>query len=182
MQGTGVDALLRAVVATQSLAAQRWPATIFVLRLQPLSACPRGWRWRGIQRSVTTHALRRADKMCDVDTDLPLRGAPARRPALVAGVACLFAWRLRSSLPHQLVVRAMGDTLVPLVSNLLLLDAEGKRVAVKYYNDTWCVRFQVLRWPGRPLTVFPCPCLHGAGPTWLRSRRSRRRCSPRRPE
>jgi hypothetical protein len=31
----------------------------------------------------------------------------------------------------------LSDTLVPLVSNLLLLDAEGKRVAVKYYNDTW---------------------------------------------
>ena len=27
---------------------------------------------------------------------------------------------------------------VPLVKNLLLLDAEGKRIAVKYYGDTWC--------------------------------------------
>lgn len=25
----------------------------------------------------------------------------------------------------------------PLIKNILLLDAEGKRVAVKYYNDEW---------------------------------------------
>jgi hypothetical protein len=27
---------------------------------------------------------------------------------------------------------------MPLVRNLLLLDAEGKRVAVKYFGDGWC--------------------------------------------
>ena len=27
---------------------------------------------------------------------------------------------------------------MPLVKNLLLLDAEGKRVAVKYFGNTWC--------------------------------------------
>ena len=29
---------------------------------------------------------------------------------------------------------------MPLISNLLVLDAEGKRVAVKYFGETWCVR------------------------------------------
>jgi hypothetical protein len=29
------------------------------------------------------------------------------------------------------------DPTVPLVKNLLLLDAEGKRVAVKYYSPEW---------------------------------------------
>ena len=27
---------------------------------------------------------------------------------------------------------------MPLISNLLVLDAEGKRVAVKYFGETWC--------------------------------------------
>lgn len=31
----------------------------------------------------------------------------------------------------------LGDTVVPLIKNLLLLDSEGKRIAVKYYGDTW---------------------------------------------
>ncbi len=31
----------------------------------------------------------------------------------------------------------LEETLIPLVKNLLLLDAEGKRVAVKYFDDTW---------------------------------------------
>lgn len=28
---------------------------------------------------------------------------------------------------------------VPLIKNLLLLDAEGRRIAVKYYSEEWCV-------------------------------------------
>lgn len=33
----------------------------------------------------------------------------------------------------------LQDTLIPLVKNLLLLNAEGKRVAVKYYDNVeWC--------------------------------------------
>ena len=31
----------------------------------------------------------------------------------------------------------MDGTAVPLIKNLLLLDAEGKRIAVKYYGETW---------------------------------------------
>jgi hypothetical protein len=30
------------------------------------------------------------------------------------------------------------DPTVPVVKNLLLLDSEGKRIAVKYYSDDWC--------------------------------------------
>jgi hypothetical protein len=26
----------------------------------------------------------------------------------------------------------------PLVQNILIIDSEGKRIAVKYYNDEWC--------------------------------------------
>ena len=29
------------------------------------------------------------------------------------------------------------DPTVPLVKNMLLLDSEGKRIAVKYYSDDW---------------------------------------------
>ena len=56
----------------------------------------------------------------------------------------------------------LNDTLVPLVSNLLLLDAEGKRVAVKYYNDTWCVRAltcAALTAQDAPDLTTPLPCL-----------------------
>jgi hypothetical protein len=51
----------------------------------------------------------------------------------------------------------MGSHLadVPLVKNLLLLDAEGKRVAVKYYDDSWCapVLLYALRWVLRALPL-----------------------------
>ena len=32
------------------------------------------------------------------------------------------------------------DPTCPVIKNLLLLDAEGKRIAVKYYTPEWCVR------------------------------------------
>ena len=31
----------------------------------------------------------------------------------------------------------LEETLIPLVKNLLVLDADGKRVAVKYFDDSW---------------------------------------------
>ena len=31
------------------------------------------------------------------------------------------------------------DPTVPVVKNLLLLDSEGKRIAVKYFSSDWCV-------------------------------------------
>jgi len=31
----------------------------------------------------------------------------------------------------------LEDSCLPLVQNLLLLDADGKRVAVKYFGETW---------------------------------------------
>ena len=33
---------------------------------------------------------------------------------------------------------AIVDPTVPVVKNVLLLDSEGKRIAVKYYSDDWC--------------------------------------------
>lgn len=30
------------------------------------------------------------------------------------------------------------DDILPLIKNLLVLDSEGKRIAVKYYGDEWC--------------------------------------------
>jgi hypothetical protein len=32
------------------------------------------------------------------------------------------------------------DPTLPIVKNLLLLDSEGKRIAVKYYTPEWCGR------------------------------------------
>ena len=40
----------------------------------------------------------------------------------------------------------LEETLLPLVKNLLLLDAEGKRVAVKYFDETWCADLGGARW------------------------------------
>lgn len=31
------------------------------------------------------------------------------------------------------------DPTCPVVKNMLLLDSEGKRIAVKYYSPEWCV-------------------------------------------
>ena len=65
---------------------------------------------------------------------------------------------------------------MPLISNLLVLDAEGKRVAVKYFGETWCASG----------CTEACQSLHNTGcarrpgRTLRRRRRLRRRCSPRR--
>lgn len=40
----------------------------------------------------------------------------------------------------------LEETLLPLVKNLLLLDAEGKRVAVKYFDETWCATWAAFAW------------------------------------
>lgn len=32
----------------------------------------------------------------------------------------------------------LSDSTIPVVKNLLLLDSEGKRIAVKYYSSEWC--------------------------------------------
>lgn len=32
---------------------------------------------------------------------------------------------------------SLEETLIPLIKSLLLLDNDGKRVAVKYFGDTW---------------------------------------------
>ena len=34
----------------------------------------------------------------------------------------------------------MVDATTPKVKNLLLLDSEGRRIAVQYYAPEWCVR------------------------------------------
>ena len=34
-------------------------------------------------------------------------------------------------------MRSIVDPSVPVVKNMLLLDSEGKRIAVKYYGDDW---------------------------------------------
>ena len=34
------------------------------------------------------------------------------------------------------------DPTCPLVKNMMLLDSEGKRIAVKYYSSEWWVPFQ----------------------------------------
>lgn len=34
---------------------------------------------------------------------------------------------------------SMTDNTLPLIKNLLLLDSEGKRIAVKYYSQEWSV-------------------------------------------
>lgn len=31
------------------------------------------------------------------------------------------------------------DPTLPVVKNMLLLDSEGKRIAVNYYSSEWCV-------------------------------------------
>jgi len=31
----------------------------------------------------------------------------------------------------------MADDTLPLIKNLILLDSEGKRIAVKYYSKDW---------------------------------------------
>lgn len=63
----------------------------------------------------------------------------------------------------------LTDSCMPLVKNLLLLDAEGKRVAVKYFGDTWCAGARG-RWPSRRRVRSPggllasrraCPVLLG---------------------
>jgi hypothetical protein len=36
----------------------------------------------------------------------------------------------------------------PLIKNILILDSEGKRIAVKYYGNDWCE-------PAHPVTDFP---------------------------
>jgi len=33
-----------------------------------------------------------------------------------------------------------GSGTLPLVKNMLLLDGEGKRIALKYFSNDWCVR------------------------------------------
>jgi hypothetical protein len=38
------------------------------------------------------------------------------------------------------------EDVTPLVQNVLIIDSEGKRIAVKYYNDEWC-GFAVSGWP-----------------------------------
>lgn len=30
------------------------------------------------------------------------------------------------------------DDLTPIIQNVVVMDSEGKRIAVKYYNDEWC--------------------------------------------
>lgn len=32
------------------------------------------------------------------------------------------------------------DPTCPVVKNLLVVDSEGKRIAVKYYSNDWCVQ------------------------------------------
>lgn len=69
---------------------------------------------------------------------LPVRSAPHARPLSQSGtgtrlVAC-------QAMAH------LEETLLPLVKNLLLLDAEGKRVAVKYFDETWCATWAAFAW------------------------------------
>ena len=52
----------------------------------------------------------------------------------------------------------LQDTLLPLVKNLLLLDAEGKRVAVKYFDDTWCVMMERGKDCTRQTLLVRCAC------------------------
>lgn len=30
------------------------------------------------------------------------------------------------------------DDVTPMVQNIIMMDSEGKRIAVKYYSDEWC--------------------------------------------
>lgn len=44
------------------------------------------------------------------------------------------------------------DPTCPVVKNMLLLDSDGKRIAVKYYSPEWCVlRVGSAPWPGQAL-------------------------------
>ena len=35
------------------------------------------------------------------------------------------------------------DPTVPVVKNMLLLDSEGKRIAVKYFSKDWCAKVDI---------------------------------------
>jgi len=71
----------------------------------------------------------------------------------------------------------LESTLIPLVKNLLILDTDGKRVAVKFFDsDTWCGALSLSSPSGG------CSPSSSAGPTPLHRTRSRRRCSRRRRE
>lgn len=66
----------------------------------------------------------------------------------------------------------LSDSTIPVVKNLLLLDSEGKRIAVKYYSPEWCARraggghHPQRRWPASIHNVCVCAYLNPehAGP------------------
>ena len=55
------------------------------------------------------------------------------------------------------------DDVTPMIQNIIIMDSEGKRIAVKYYGDEWCrcSMAAVLC----PLVHFPSPKISTAAGT-----------------
>lgn len=55
------------------------------------------------------------------------------------------------------------DPTVPLIKSLILLDSEGKRIAVKYYSQDWyvtCMGRERSRREAAIISSHACPCMH----------------------
>ena len=60
------------------------------------------------------------------------------------------------------------DPTVPVVKSMLLLDSEGKRIAVKYYAPEWYVHIRATSPSGTCLKAFSTCSLHACSPgSWL---------------
>ncbi|KAE8671816.1 Coatomer subunit zeta-1 [Hibiscus syriacus] len=61
----------------------------------------------------------------------------SHRKVAAISVPTVFAWKEPAGAAHVAVMMLVVAELCTLIKNILLLDSEGKRVAVKYYSDDW---------------------------------------------
>lgn len=75
----------------------------------------------------------------------------------------------------------MGDTTCPRVKNLLLLDAEGRRIAVKYFSPEWYAQGRLWRPAAamQPFAQVVDSLCTPAGRLWRAKPTMKRPCGPR---
>lgn len=132
-------------------ALSNWPAAEAALRLYPLAASARSWP-RFVARifDLTIHLHAVGGRVSaysaglltwrSVRPGVPSPGWSLRvcSKSSVEGREASGCVNTGCSARTAVGMAHLADALIPLVKNLLLLDAEGKRVAVKYFDDTWC--------------------------------------------
>lgn len=66
------------------------------------------------------------------------------------------------------------DDVTPMVQNIIIMDSEGKRIAVKYYSDEWCGFLPDGTWCSRVQERSLEHARGGAGVQLVRKQTSRR--------